>query len=59
MANPAHRIVNDPAVFDAYCTRHTVSPEMALTELVNMALGLPVDVVDYLREQRSADGAAA
>lgn len=59
MANPTHRIVNDPSVFDAYCHRHTVSPDVALAELVNMALGLPVEVVDYLREQRAAGGAAA
>lgn len=59
MANSNSHIVNDPAAFDAYCLRHGIDPHAALTELVNMALGLPVDILDYLRDQRGADGAAA
>lgn len=54
-----HAIVDDPATFDAYCTRHAVSPDAALAELANMALGLPTDILDYLRVQRSGTGAAA
>lgn len=42
------------ARFDAYCSRHCVEPETALTELVAMALGLPADILDYLREQQAA-----
>jgi hypothetical protein len=63
MANVTSRdivdIVDDPAAFDAYCSRHAIDPRAAFAELVNMALGLPVDILDYLRDQRCADGAAA
>lgn len=60
MANMTTRdIVEDPAAFDAYCIRHAIGPQAAVTELVTMALGLPVEILDYLRDQRSADGAAA
>lgn len=52
-------IVDDRAAFDAYCIRHAIDPDVAFGELVNMALGLPVDILDYLRGQRRADGAAA
>lgn len=34
----------------AYCSRHGVRPDAALAELVVMALSLPPEVVDYLRE---------
>lgn len=47
------------AIFDAYCTRHRVAPEAALTELVTMALGLPADIQDYLREQKDVSRAVA
>lgn len=47
-------IIGDRATFDAYCTRHRVNPESAIAELVNMALGLPTDILDYLREQTAA-----
>ena len=47
-------IVGDRSTFDAYCTRHRVNPESAIAELVNMALGLPADILDYLREQTAA-----
>ncbi len=59
MANPNNHLVSNPAAFDAYCIRHAVDPYAAVAELVNMALGLPVDVLDYLRDRRSAGGAAA
>lgn len=52
-------IVDDRATFDAYCIRHAVEAPEAVTELVSMALGLPADVLDYLREQRGVKGAAA
>lgn len=52
-------IVDARATFDAYCNRHAVSRETAIAELVHMALGLPADILDYLREQMSASGAAA
>ena len=52
-------IVDARAAFDAYCTRHCVSQEAAITELVQMALGLPADILDYLREQSTGAGAAA
>ena len=51
--------VEDRAAFDSYCSRHAIDPHAAFTELVNMALGLPVDILDYLRDQRRAGGAAA
>jgi len=47
-------IVDDRATFDAYCARHHVSSEAAIAELVNMALGLPADILDYLRDQTAA-----
>ncbi len=60
MNNPSARdIVDDPAVFDAYCIRYAIDPHAAFAELANMALGLPVDILDFLRGQRCADGAAA
>lgn len=60
MATTAHRgIIDDPDTFDAYCTRHAVSPDAAVAELANMALGLPADILDYVRGQRSDPGAAA
>ena len=52
-------IVDARATFDAYCTRHCVSQEAAIAELVHMALGLPADILDYLREQTRGAGAAA
>ena len=52
-------IVDARAAFDAYCTRHCVSQEAAIAELVHMALGLPADILDYLREQSTGAGAAA
>jgi len=52
-------ITENSAAFDAYCSRHAVDPDAAFSELVDMALGLPVDILDYLRGQRRADGAAA
>lgn len=52
-------LAEDRSAFDAYCVRHAVDADAALTELVNMALGLPVDILDYLRDQRRAGGAAA
>jgi len=52
-------IVDARATFDAYCTRHSVGRDAAIAELVHMALGLPADVLDYLREQLTATGAAA
>jgi hypothetical protein len=39
------------AAFEDYCGRHAIGPDMAIVELVNMALGLPAEVQDYLREQ--------
>ena len=47
-------IVDDRAGLDAYCSRHHIDPDVAITELVNMALGLPADILDYLREQTAA-----
>jgi len=47
------------ASFDAYCARHTIGPDTAIAELVHLALGLPPDVLDYLREQSRGAGAAA
>jgi hypothetical protein len=47
------------ASFDAYCARHAVSPDTAIAELVHLALGLPADVLDYLRQQFPGTGAAA
>ena len=47
-------IVDARAAFDAYCSRHCVSREAAVAELVHMALGLPADILDYLREQTAA-----
>ena len=55
----ARDYVDDPAAFDAYCIRHAIDPRAALAELASMALGLPVDILDYLRGQHSDDGAAA
>ncbi len=52
-------VVEVRATFDAYRTRHGVSPEVAIAELVTMALGLPTDILDYLREQMATSGAAA
>lgn len=48
------RAADYQARLDAYCTRHCVPPERALAELVTMALGLPADILDYLREQKAA-----
>lgn len=45
------------AAFDAYCGRHAIAPDAALAELVTMALGLPADVQDYLREQATTRAA--
>jgi hypothetical protein len=60
MANPTtHDNIDDRAAFDAYCIRHALDSDAAFGELVNMALGLPVDILDYLRGQRRVDGAAA
>lgn len=47
------------ASFDAYCARHAVGPDTAIAELVHLALGLPADVLDYLRAQSRGTGAAA
>jgi|GEM_PF-2662072 hypothetical protein len=47
------------ASFDAYCARHAIGPDTAIAELVHLALGLPADVLDYLREQFPGTGAAA
>jgi hypothetical protein len=47
------------ASFDAYCARHAIGPDTAVAELVHLALGLPADVLDYLREQAPGAGAAA
>lgn len=47
------------ARFDAYCARHAIGPDTAVAELVHLALGLPADVLDYLREQFPGAGAAA
>jgi hypothetical protein len=47
------------ASFDAYCARHAIGPDTAIAELVHLALGLPADVLDYLREQVPGTGAAA
>lgn len=55
MSHSVHTGIADcQAKFDAYCARHSVAPERALTELVTMALGLPADILDYLREQKAA-----
>ena len=54
MSDTAAAIVDDHATFDAYCARHRVSSAAAIAELVNMALGLPADILDYLREQTAA-----
>lgn len=59
MTTPRRYLVDDSAALHAYCIRHAVEPDAALTELVNMALGLPSDILDYLRDQRGANGAAA
>ena len=47
-------IVDDHTILDAYCTRHRIDHDAAIAELVNMALGLPADILDYLREQKAA-----
>jgi hypothetical protein len=47
------------ASFDAYCARHAIGPDTAIAELVHLALGLPADVLDYLRQQFPGTGAAA
>jgi hypothetical protein len=47
------------ASFVAYCARHAIGPDTAIAELVHLALGLPADVLDYLREQFPGTGAAA
>lgn len=52
-------IMIDHNTFDEYCVRHRVKPETAIAELVSMALSLPADILDYLREQRGISGAAA
>ena len=52
-------MVDVSAAFDAYCTRHAIGPRTAFAELVHLALGLPADILDYLRDQRCADGTAA
>lgn len=44
--------VADRARFDEYCSRHGVRPDVAVAELVAMALSLPTDVLDYLRAER-------
>ena len=54
-----HDMVGDRAAFDAYCVRHAIDADAAISELVTMALGLPVDILDYLRAERCVDGAAA
>jgi hypothetical protein len=43
--------VTDSAKFDLYCSRHSIRPRTAIDELITMALALPVDILDYLREQ--------
>lgn len=45
------------SLFDAYCSRHSLSPDTAVAELVHLALGLPADILDYLREQKAAAAA--
>lgn len=52
-------IVDPRTTFDAYCIRHRVGSDTAIAELVHLALGLPAEVLDYLREQRTAAEAAA
>ncbi|WP_313673694.1 hypothetical protein [Mycolicibacterium sp.] len=44
------------AAFEDYCGRHAVGPDTAIVELVNMALGLPAEVLDYLRQQTAVVG---
>jgi hypothetical protein len=43
--------VTDSAKFDLYCSRHAIRPRTAIAELIAMALALPEDILDYLREQ--------
>ena len=43
--------LTDSAKFDLYCTRHAIRPDTAIAELVTIALALPIDILDYLREQ--------
>jgi hypothetical protein len=43
--------VTDSAKFDLYCSRHSIRPRTAIAELITMALALPADILDYLREQ--------
>ncbi len=60
MSTTAHTGIADyQDSFDAYCSRHRVTPESALAELVTMALGLPADIQDYLREQKDVRRAVA
>jgi len=47
----AQEIHSARAAFEDYCGRHAVGPDTAIVELVNMALGLPAEVLDFLREQ--------
>jgi hypothetical protein len=46
-----HDSASARAAFEDYCGRHAVGPDTAIVELVNMALGLPTEVLDFLREQ--------
>jgi hypothetical protein len=34
-----------------YCSRHSIRPDTAIAELITMALALPADILDYLRQQ--------
>ena len=43
--------VTESAKFDLYCSRHSLRPRTAIAELITMALALPEDILDYLREQ--------
>ena len=43
--------LTDSAKFDLYCSRHSIRPDTAIAELITMALALPADILDYLRQQ--------
>jgi len=54
-----HEIHSARVAFEDYCGRHAVAPDTAIVELVNMALGLPAEVLDFLREQTAGVGKRA
>lgn len=51
------RNVAGNAKFELYCSRHALRPAQAVDELVSLALALPADILDYLREQAMASAA--